>query len=342
MNSQISEKIIEDIFSSDKSILADILKINQSDLSLVTRQKILNSGRLDLLYLYNNELLLIEIKIIPFSKDIVDPIDNYYDDLTNLQCENRLIKSKIRKFILVNGFKSGDVEFCKKHNIELYDYDPKYVLNKYYENFKELSHFLKIRSGDYGVVRLGLIKRSLILLSQGKGVDELSKIQLKSLKTIRNRLSVAMLLNLVFKHDQDFYLTDFGNQFIEIQDSNLEDRLNLDQSEFLATFIIENPFFSSITFTIITLVESIFVLSKSVYPVSFDILIEYFVTSVGKSSTWQRPKARKTATYIFSNYACELGFTTKYGDSFFITPKGIQAVLILQLNRSIKLIKSKE
>lgn len=341
MNDQISEKIIEDILSTDKSILADILRINQSELSLVARQKVLNSGRLDLLYLYNDELLLIEIKIVRFSNDIVDQINNYYNDLAKFQSENKLITSEIRKIILVNGFDVKDVGFCKNHSIELYNYDPKDVLIKFYENFKELSHFLKIKSGDYGVVRLGLIKKSLALLSQGKNIDELSKIQSKSLKTIRNRLSVATLLNLVFKHDQHFYLTDLGNQFLDIPDLNLEDRLNLEQSEFLATLIIENPFSSSVTFTIISLVESIFVLSKSVYPVPFDVLIEYFVTSVGKSSTWQRPKAKKTATYIFSNYACELGFITKYGGSFFITPNGIQAVLILQLNRSIKLIKSK-
>lgn len=37
----ISEKVIEDILTIDKSILAELLSVNPSDLSLVSRQKIL-------------------------------------------------------------------------------------------------------------------------------------------------------------------------------------------------------------------------------------------------------------------------------------------------------------
>jgi len=342
MKNQVSEKIIEDILSSNKMILADILKVKQNELSLVARQKALNSGRLDLLYLHNDELLLIEIKIVNFSKDIIEQINNYNDDLISLQNENKLIKGKIRKIILVNGSSSTDEALCRKDNIELFNYDPRNILLQYYENFRELSQFLTIKSGDYGVVRLGLLNETLSLLSEGKSVDDLCKTQSRSLKTISNRLSIAILLDLVFKHDQKYYLSERGNHFVEIRDSNTEDSLSLEQSDFLASFIIETPFSSSITFTIMSLVESVFVLSKSIYPVPLETLIEYFVTSVGKNSTWQKPKARNTATYIFSNYACELGFLTKFGNAFFLTPKGIQSVLILQLNRSIRLIKSQQ
>ena len=54
------------------------------------------------------------------------------------------------------------------------------------------------------------------------------------------------------------------------------------------------------------------------------------------------PRARQTATYIFSNYACELEYLVKVNNEFFLTPKGIQAILLLQLNRSIKLIESRK
>ena len=40
----ISEKIIEDIFTIDKSILAELLSVNPSELSLVSRQKYLIRG----------------------------------------------------------------------------------------------------------------------------------------------------------------------------------------------------------------------------------------------------------------------------------------------------------
>lgn len=106
------------------------------------------------------------------------------------------------------------------------------------------------------------------------------------------------------------------------------------------SFVIDNPFYSSITYTILTLVESVFVLAKSMYPVPREIVEDYFVKSVGKTRTWKTDKARKTASYIFSNYACELEMIANVDNQFYITPKGIQAILLLQLNRSIKLIES--
>jgi DNA polymerase III psi subunit len=39
MINSISEKIIEDILTSDKSILSEVLSLNFSDLSLIARQK---------------------------------------------------------------------------------------------------------------------------------------------------------------------------------------------------------------------------------------------------------------------------------------------------------------
>lgn len=47
----LSEKVIEDIFVLDKSIISEILKVSYSEISLLARQKTVNSGILDLLYL---------------------------------------------------------------------------------------------------------------------------------------------------------------------------------------------------------------------------------------------------------------------------------------------------
>ncbi|MDM8532353.1 hypothetical protein QUF63_14355 [Anaerolineales bacterium HSG25] len=82
-------------------------------------------------------------------------------------------------------------------------------------------------------------------------------------------------------------------------------------------------------------------LAKSLYPVPREIIQDYFVKSVGKTKTWKTEKARKTASDIFSNYACELELLADINNHFYIAPKGIQAILLLQLNRSIKLIETK-
>lgn len=64
MSNSISEKIIEDILTSDKSILSEVLSLNFSDLSLIARQKIVSSGKLDMLYLHKDEILFVFDKIV--------------------------------------------------------------------------------------------------------------------------------------------------------------------------------------------------------------------------------------------------------------------------------------
>lgn len=340
MNS-ISEKTIEDILTADKSILAEILGTSSADLSLIARQKIVPSGKLDLLYLSNDELLLIELKVVDFYDEVINQINGYHSDLQELQKQNKLIHSDIKKIILVPKAKPIYSQICGRENIRIITFNPEDVLSKFYEHFKELSHFLTIQAGDYGVVRLGLLNTTLKLLGDGLCLEDISKKQNKSAKTIKNRISVASLLNLVVKFKNEYFLTDLGNQFNEMRE-NTNDRLSQAQMDLLANFTKENPFYSSITFTIFSLIETVFVLSKNTYPVPKDAVKDYFVKSVGKTSTWKRERARETATYIFSNYACELEYLVKINNQFYMSPKGIQAILLLQLNRSIKLIESRK
>ena len=342
MNDPVSERIVEDILSSDKSILADILSANPANLSLVARQKALKSGKLDLLYLHENELLLIELKVVPFYDDIIRQVDGYFEDLRELQIQHRLIDARISKIVLVTESKPEDIEKCNQASIRLLAYKPQFVLSKYYENFRELSYFLQLQSGDYGVVRLSLLKRTLQLLAEGKGVRGICEIEGKSEKTIRNRLSVATLLGITAKFKQQYFLTDFGNAFLETGGERGDDRFSDGQIELLRNRVGENPFYSSVTYTILSLLESVFVLAKNVYPVPKDVVQDYFVKSVGKGETWRADRARETATYIFSNYACELGFVAKIDNHFYMTPNGIRAILLLQLNRSLKLIQSQK
>ena len=342
MNEFISERIIEDILSSDKSILAEIISVNPTNLSLIARQKALKSGKLDLLYLHENELLLIELMVENFHFDMVRQINAYLKDLRELQAQNKLINGEIRKVILVREARTEDIEKCKENSIQVLTYKPEHVLLKYYENFRELSYFLKLQSGDYGVVRLGLVKPTLQVLSKGKNIREICAIEDRSEKTIRNRLSIAKLFGLVVKTKEKYFLTDFGNVFLEAGDEKIDDALSNKQIELLSDFVKGNPFYSSITYTIFSVVESVFVLAKNMYPVPIDAVQDYFVKSVGKTETWRADRARETATYIFSNYACELQFLAKVNNRFYITPKGIQAILLLQLNRSLKLIESQK
>ena len=84
MNNSVSEKVIEDILTADKSILSEVLSLTFSDLSLIARQKTISSGKLDMLYLYKDEMLLIELKVVPFYKKVLTQINNYENDLPDI------------------------------------------------------------------------------------------------------------------------------------------------------------------------------------------------------------------------------------------------------------------
>lgn len=340
MTFSLSEKTIEDILSADKTILSEILGVNPSGFSLIARQKILPSGKLDLLCMYDNALILVELKITPFYSYMVDQINDYYRDLQDLQKQNKLIKAPIQKILIVTSHTSADIEYCEKESIRIFPYKPEEVLAKYFENFKELSYYLTLQSGDFGVVRLGLLNTTLKLLGDGKTIAELSQSEDRAIKTIKNRLSIASLLGLVNKYKSEYFLTELGASFVDLGEPTLPDRLTDEQSKLLSNFVKESPFYSQITYTILSFLETIFILAKSSYPVEKIDTEKYFVKTVGKEQTWRTPKARRTAIYIFSNYACELQFLAMIGGKYYITPNGIQAILLLQLNRSIKLIES--
>jgi len=338
MNEHITERVIEDILVADKRVLSQTLGLDYSELEMLARQKMLKSGILDLLYIYRNELILIELKAVPFYKAVIEQINDYYDDLVRLQNDKKLISAPIHKYIIVTSANLTDREQCQSHQIKLITYEIKSILSAYYEHFKGISGFMNIQSGDFGVVRLGLLNNTLKLLGDGHSIEEIAKISERKTNTIRNRISVAAQLGLTAKLRSNHFLTELGEKFVESL-SGVDDRLSDNQRELILSFIKDTPYYSSITYSIFSMVESVFILSKSKYPVPTDNLRDYFVKSVGKTSTWNALKAQNTATYIFSNYAIELGLLAKVDNEFFITPAGIQAVLLLQLNRSIKLIE---
>lgn len=339
----VTEKVIEDILSTDKSILASVLSVNQSDLSPIARQKKFDNKRiLDLLYLYQNELLLIELKAVPFYYDIISQINDYYNELVKLQSQSKLIKTKINKVILVVDARKEHFVDCEKEQIKLIKFDIEEILFKYYQNFKELSAFLKIQPGNWGVTRLYLLKNTLSLFDKGIPLEEVCRIENKSIKTIRNRLAVANLIGLLEKNKDNYSLTKLGKEVVALDNFTSDERFSVEQFDLISDFIKDNPFFSQITFSIMSVVDTVFILSKAEYPVKYEFFQDFFVRSLGKDKTWTKPQAQLTGTYHFANYAEELGFIQKVGNHLFLTPKGIQAILIFQLNRSIKLINSRK
>jgi len=343
MNSlNITEKVIEDIFSSDKSILAKTLSVNNSDISFIARQmRFKNEKKMDLLYLHRNELLLIELKAVPFYKGIISQINEYYNELIELQLQSKLIKANINRIILVTSASKDNYLLCQNENIKLIEFKIEDILTQYYNNFKELSAFLKIQPSNRGVTRLYLIKSTLDLLSKKNSFNDICKLQNLTRNTIHNRLAVASLMGLIIKNNKEYEFTDLGKKIIKAEGKIINDRFNADQFELISNFVTENPFFSQITFSILSVVDTVFILSKADYPVKYEYFQDFFVRSLGKDKTWKTSKAKLTGTYHFVNYAEELSFIQRFENFIFLTPKGIKALLIFQMNRAIKLINAR-
>jgi hypothetical protein len=185
------------------------------------------------------------------------------------------------------------------------------------------------------------MKPTLELLKQDKTFHEICLIENKSRNTIYNRIITACLLGLLEKDKDKYSFTAVGKEFVRDEDAVSSEQFNAKQFSLLSDFVKENLFYSQITFSIISVVDTIFILSKAEYPVKYEVFQDFFVRALGKDKTWKQPLAQKTGVYHFVNYAEELGFIYRVSDSVFITPRGIQAMLIFQLNRSIKLINAR-
>ncbi len=105
-------------------------------------------------------------------------------------------------------------------------------------------------------------------------------------------------------------------------------------------FILSDPFFSGVTFGILTLVSSIFELSKNTYPVPLELVAPHFISAAGLNYRWDSEKAVQHGVRMYTNYSTDLGLIGKIGSNYFVTPSGLNFVLLLNMHRSLKLIEN--
>lgn len=342
-HNNIKESEIEEAFVSDIIYLKDILNLS-NEVKLIARQLRLKSGdqRLDLLIMHGKELCLVELKVTRFNNEYATQVDEYRNELIQLQNDGKLVQGKLRVFLLVTEYSQQQREFCNSLNIELIKYKPIDVLSNYFINLSALAPFLRIKPNDYGVFNIALINRVLNELEHGitKQVD-IARLTGLSKGSVHNHLRVAKELGLVRERTNQYFLTDLGDKYVlSGQKGVLSGALSQTQSDILKQFVASDPFYSSVVFGIYSIVESAFILSRNSYPIGFDELIRMFKIASGKSSEWQAGKSQSTATYTFLNYAIDLGLLGKIGKQIVITPAGFRFILMLQLHKSIEMVES--
>ena len=203
--------------------------------------------------------------------------------------------------------------------------------------------YLSVLPTDKGVWRIGLIMSSLVLANSISDTPRIARAKGCSVKTLGNQLRLAEELGLVQLRRQSVVLTFLGKDFLVRRDSDTaHDFLSAAQADLLRKFILSEPFFSGVTFGIITMVACVFELSKNTYPVPGSLLARHFISAAGLHFRWSRDKAINKGVRMYSNYAIELGLLGKIGDSYFVTPSGLKFVLLLNMHKSLHFIESIE
>lgn len=336
---EIRENQIEDVLVSAPLLAKKILNL-EDEPRLIGRQMLLPSGRLDILYTHRSDFLLIELKAVPFQKKFIEQILDYRNDLIQFQNSGKLLRGQIQPFLLCPSFGNSEKKFGLGEGVSCVIYNPEEVLKYFYQNFRPIASFVKIKPVDIGIWNLHLINKFIYELQQVHSVRTLHNIVGGSKKTLYNKIKFANELRMLeWEPNADaITLSSLGKKYIRTRDGNYGERLSEKQIELVKRVVVQNPYESSVILGIASIVESTFALSKNTYPVPMSQLCEYFTYHSGKIFDWQTTKAKCSATKMYSNYAVDLGLLAKTEQSIYLTPEGFKFTIQMQLHKSLKLM----
>jgi hypothetical protein len=333
---EIRESQIEDIFATQLDEAKNILCLSEN-LTLIDRQRSLNSGRLDLLFISISHLHLVELKAVTSKKEFCNQTIGYRNDLLKLQTERKIPALPLKSYLVCPKFVKSDKDYCIDNDIIPIEFSPYELLKNYYFKVKAIANLITVKPSNHGLWNLHLLNPLLYALDEKSNLISLSKSTEKSKSTVGSYLRLASELGLTITAFQ-VNLTDLGKKYVALKDENIS-RLNEPQVELLKVHIIKNPFSSPAIYGIYAAIETVFLLSKNYYPVPLKEAHSFFTLLSGKQSEWAE-KASTDAFIMYSNYSIDLGLLAKMERNYYITPAGIRFILLLELNKSILFVNS--
>lgn len=342
MPMEIRESQIEDILVSAPVLTKNILHL-EDEPRFLCRQMIMPSGRLDLLYTYHTELLLLELKVVPFKKQFVKQLFSYRNDLLKMQEDGDLVRGRISTYLLVTEDGRTRKEVREFDDVKCVIYDPAEVLNYFYKNMKPIALFTETKPIDIGIWNIHLIHSLIYSVESGiTSVKALRKHLGGSPRTLYNKIKFTHELRLIHwsPNEDTILLTNLGRDYCSCKDSVLPVRLSESQADLIRTFVMSNPYKSSVVLGIASAVEAVFALAKNTYPVPMSHMMAYFTFHAGKYFDWQTDKAKYNATRMYTNYATDLGLLGKTNDNIYLTPEGIKFTIQMQLHKGLKLVEA--
>jgi len=337
---EIREAQIEDILISSPALMKDTLRLEEEP-RLIGRQIVVPSGRLDMLYAYQKDLFLIELKVASFQKKYIQQVISYRDDLLLFQQQGKLVQGYIQPFLLLPEFNNSNKKYAESEGVLCEQYNPETILKYFYsEKLRPITSFVEKKPIDIGIWNIHLINKFIYFVEKINSIKELKSTVDGSPKTLYNKIKFADELGLLIWNSRNDYiaLSELGKKYVNAKDDFFKDTLSEEQAKILRNQVVENPYNSSVILGIASMVECVFTLSKTSYPVSLSQLENYFTTYSGKIYDWQTEKAQKHGTRMYSNYAIDLGLMAKTDNNVYLTPDGFKFVVQLQLHKSLKLM----
>jgi hypothetical protein len=339
---EIRETQIEDILISSPDLMQKTLKLDEEP-RLIGRQIIVPSGRLDMLYAYQKDLYLIELKVAAFQNKFIQQVLGYKNDLEQFQKQGRLIQGNIQAFILLPEINPINKKMASDAEVLCVEYVPEDILNYFYsEKLLPVTSFSENKPIDIGIWNIHLINKFIYFLNTIDSIKELQNVIDESPKTLYNKIKFAYELGLLNWSPKNDYisLSEIGKQYVEAKDDYYEGTLSEEQAKIVRKIVVENPYYSSVILGIASMVECVFSLSKTSYPVALSQLEHFFTIYSGKIYDWQTEKAQKHGAKMYSNYAVDLGLLAKSNNNVYLTPDGFKFVIQLQLHKSLKLMNN--
>ena len=225
---KIKESQIEDIFVTSPELLKTILKLDD-DPKLLGRQIVIPSGRLDMLYAYKTELLLIELKIVAYRAKFIRQILDYKNDLFNFQQDGKLVNGEIVPFLVLPNIDKTDLRTVEKNGIKCCEYNPEDILKYFYnEKLKPITSFIELKPIDIGIWNIHLINLFIYDLQHTNSIKELQSIYKGSSKTLYNKIKFASELGLViWMPNKDYIeLSELGKEYVVSADKLFQTQIS--------------------------------------------------------------------------------------------------------------------
>jgi len=337
---EIRETQIEDILIGSPALMKETLRLDEEP-RLIGRQIIVPSGRLDMLYAYQKDLFLIELKVATFQKKFIQQVISYRNDLQLFQKQGKLIQGHIQPFLLLPEVSVSNKKNAIIEGVLCEEYNPETILKYFYsEKLRPITSFVEKKPIDIGIWNIHLINKFIYLLQETNSIKELQNEIGGSPKSLYNKVKFADEIGLLIWNSKNDYiaLSEMGKRYVSAKDEYYKETLSEEQSKILREQVIKNPYNSSVILGIASMVECVFSLSKTSYPVSLSQLEHFFTIYAGKSYDWQTEKAQKHGAKMYSNYAIDLGLMAKADNNVYLTPNGFKFVVQLQLHKSLKLM----